>query len=92
MTIDPDELSLAGSMLKVHGGEAPAVARGNARNAALSGQPMQVRSWIRVLGIIQHRRADTPCPLRRRVVRQPRRCLAASPFRHLADAHGAERL
>jgi hypothetical protein len=60
MTIDPDESALATSMVEVHGAEAAAVARGNARGAALAGAPMQARSWIRVLSIIQRRRAGTP--------------------------------
>jgi hypothetical protein len=53
---DPDERLLARNMIDVHGTEAAAVARGNARGAALAGQPVQARSWIRVLGIIQRRR------------------------------------
>jgi len=60
MTIDPDESGLATSMIEVHGADAAAVARGNARSAALAGQPTQARSWIRVLSIIQRRRAGTP--------------------------------
>jgi len=52
------EQLLARNMIEVHGAGAAAVARGNARNAALAGQPMQARSWIRVLGIIQQCRAD----------------------------------
>ena len=57
MTTEPDEPLLARSMIEVHGAEAAAVARGNARKAVLSGRPMQARSWIRVLGLIQRRRA-----------------------------------
>lgn len=57
MTIDRDESTLATGMIEVHGAEAAAVARGNARDAALAGQPMQARSWIRVLSLIQRRRA-----------------------------------
>jgi hypothetical protein len=62
MSDEPDEPALARSMIEVHGAEAAAVARGNARQAALAGQPMQARAWIRVLGIIQRRRrlAATP--------------------------------
>jgi hypothetical protein len=55
--LDPDEGRLARDMIEVHGTDAAAIARANARNAALSSQPMQARSWIRVLGIIQRRRA-----------------------------------
>ena len=52
-----DERTLARDMIEVHGAEAAAVARKNARAAALAGQAMQARSWIRVLGIIQLRQA-----------------------------------
>ena len=51
--LDPDERRLARDMIEVHGAEAAAVARRNARSAALGGQPMLARSWIRVLAIIQ---------------------------------------
>ena len=57
MTVDLDESALATAMIEVHGAEAAAVARGNARGAALAGEPMQARSWIRVLSIIQRRRS-----------------------------------
>ena len=57
MANDPDEALLAGNMIDVHGAEAATVARGNARGAALAGQPLQAKSWIRVLGIIQRRQA-----------------------------------
>jgi len=53
MTGGSDDHKLARDMIDVHGREAPAVARTNARAAALAGQAMQARSWIRVLGIIQ---------------------------------------
>ncbi len=48
-----DEEGLARSIIEVHGPEAATVARGNARGAALAGQPAQAKSWIRVLGTIQ---------------------------------------
>jgi len=48
-----DEQMLARSIIEVHGAEATIIARGNARSAALAGQPSQAKSWIRVLGIIQ---------------------------------------
>jgi len=48
-----DEQTLARGIIEVHGTEAAGVARSNARTAALAGQPMQAKSWIRVLGIIQ---------------------------------------
>ncbi len=60
--LDPDERRLAGDMIEVHGAEAAAVARGNARSAALGGQAMQARSWIRVLNIIQRRRSVGAAP------------------------------
>jgi len=53
-----DEQMLARSIIEVHGAEAAIIARGNARSAALAGQPSQAKSWIRVLGIIQ-RQAGT---------------------------------
>ena len=55
-----DEGLLARNMIDVHGAEAANIARANARGAALAGQPMQARSWIRVLGIIQRQRAAQP--------------------------------
>ena len=60
--LDLDEGRLARDMIEVHGAEAAAVARGNARSAALAGQPMQARSWIRVLDIIQRRRLAEAAP------------------------------
>ena len=58
MTSDLDESALAAGLIEVHGAEAAAVARGNARGAALAGEAMQARSWIRILGIIQRRRSS----------------------------------
>jgi hypothetical protein len=52
-----DEQKLARDMIDVHGREAATVARGNARAAAVAGQAIQARSWIRVLGIIQRQQA-----------------------------------
>jgi hypothetical protein len=63
MSDDPNEPALAHRMIEVHGAEAAAVARGNSRQAALAGQPMQARSWIRVLSIIQRRRCLVATPL-----------------------------
>jgi hypothetical protein len=57
MTEGADDNKLARDMIDVHGRKAPAVARGNARAAALAGQAIQARSWIRVLGIIQRQQA-----------------------------------
>jgi hypothetical protein len=52
-----DEQSLALGIVDVHGPAAAAVvARGNARAAALAGQKLQAKFWIRVLGIIQRHR------------------------------------
>jgi hypothetical protein len=59
-----DEQSLARDMIEVHGMEAATVARSNARGAALAGQAAQAKSWIRVLGIIQRRRAGEVSPHR----------------------------
>jgi hypothetical protein len=55
-----DEQGLAHSIIAVHGAEAATIARGNARSAALAGQPTQAKAWIRVLGIIQRQRAAPP--------------------------------
>jgi len=52
-----DQQRLARDLVEVHGDEAPAVARGNARTAALAGQPALAKSWIRVLSIIQRQQA-----------------------------------
>jgi hypothetical protein len=48
-----DDLALARDMIEVHGAEAATVARDNASAAALSGQALRAKSWIRVLGMIQ---------------------------------------
>jgi hypothetical protein len=56
-----DEHLLAHNMIEVHGAEAAAVARGNARGAALAGQLAQAKSWIRVLAVIQRRQAAPNC-------------------------------
>ena len=55
-----DDGKLARDMIDVHGREAATVARENARAAALGGQAAQAKSWIRVLGIIQHQLAGKP--------------------------------
>ena len=49
---------LARDLIEVHGDEAATIARGNARTAALAGQPTLAKSWIRVLSIIQRQQAD----------------------------------
>lgn len=48
-----DEQLLARDMIDVHGAAAAIVARENLRAAALAGQRLQARNWIRVLEIIQ---------------------------------------
>jgi hypothetical protein len=58
MPMVPDDHKLARDIIDVHGREAATVARENARAAALAGQAMQARLWIRVLGIIQRQQAD----------------------------------
>jgi hypothetical protein len=63
MTI-PDDDTLASDMIDVHGREAATVAREDARAAALAGQPMQARYWIRVLGIIQKQQAGKASAIR----------------------------
>jgi hypothetical protein len=61
-----DEELLARNMDNVHGAEAAAIARKNARAAALAGQPAQAKAWIKVLGIIQRHRTDKAVPPRGR--------------------------
>jgi hypothetical protein len=48
---------LARDLIEVHGNEAPTIARGNARAAAVAGQPTLAKSWIRVLSVIQRQQA-----------------------------------
>jgi len=59
MADDPDEQQLARNIIEVHGTEAAVIARGNARGAALAGQSVQAKSWIRVLGFIQRLQVAT---------------------------------
>lgn len=59
-----DEQTLAQDMIAVHGADAAVVARANARAAALAGQAVQARSWIRVLGLIQRNRITKAAPPR----------------------------
>ena len=54
---DDGAAKLARDLIEVHGGDAPTIARGNARTAALAGQPALAKSWIRVLSIIQRQQA-----------------------------------
>jgi antitoxin (DNA-binding transcriptional repressor) of toxin-antitoxin stability system len=55
-----DAASLARDMIEVHGGEAVTIARHNARAAALTSQPQQAKSWLRVVGLIQRQQANKP--------------------------------
>jgi hypothetical protein len=48
---------LVRDLIEVHGTDAPTIARGNARTAALAGQPTLAKSWIRVLSMIQRQQA-----------------------------------
>jgi len=65
MTIsgETDEVALAHDIVEVHGAGAAAVARENARTAALAGQPMLAKSWIRILGAVQRQQADKAATL-----------------------------
>jgi len=60
---DSEEEARAGDMIDVHGAQAAAIARGNARGAALAGHFAQARSWIGVLAIIQRQLAAKSSPL-----------------------------
>lgn len=57
MTDDAAESGLARDIIAVHGTGAAAVARQNARAAALAGQAVQAKSWIAVLGSIQRQQS-----------------------------------
>src|ERR1700675_1292519 len=50
MAVGSYERMVAHDIIEVHGAEAAGVARGNARSAALAGQPVKAKAWIRVLG------------------------------------------
>ena len=62
ITDGADEPSLACDMIEVHGAEAATVARNNARAAALGGQRLRAKFWIRVLGLIQRQQAGKAMP------------------------------
>ena len=62
ITDGADEPSLARDMIEVHGAEAATVARNNARAAALGGQALRAKSWIRVLGMIQRQHTGKASP------------------------------
>ena len=55
-----DEQLRAQGLIEVHGEAAAGVARGNASSAALAGQPVQAKSWIKVLSLIQQQQANKP--------------------------------
>jgi hypothetical protein len=64
MIDNSDDRKLACDMIDVHGTQAAAaVARENARTAALAGQVAQAKSWIKVLGMIQQPRASKALPI-----------------------------
>jgi hypothetical protein len=54
---ETDISALARDIAEVHGKQAAAVARENARTAALAGQPARAKFWISVLGMIQRQDA-----------------------------------
>jgi hypothetical protein len=58
-----DDHALARDIIAVHGADAAAVVRVNARAAALAGQAEQAKFWIRVLGIIQRHQAGERSPI-----------------------------
>ena len=65
MADDPGEELLARNIVDVHGAEAATIVRANARGAATAGQPLQAKSWIRVLNIIQrHQTIESSTRLR----------------------------
>jgi hypothetical protein len=47
-------------MIEVHGTEAVTIARNNARMAAVARQPLQAKSWLRVVHLIQQQLAGKP--------------------------------
>jgi hypothetical protein len=57
-TGEGDDRLRADGLIAVHGETAAAVARGNATSAALAGQAVQAKSWIKVLSIIQRQQAN----------------------------------
>ena len=60
MTEERDEELRAHGLIEVHGEAAAGVARGNASSAALAGQVVQAKSWIKILSIIQQQQANKP--------------------------------
>jgi hypothetical protein len=60
MTEESDDHLRARAIIEVHGDAAATVARGNASSAALAGQAVQAKAWIKVLSIIQQQQANKP--------------------------------
>ena len=58
LTGELDDHLRADGLIAVHGEGAAAVARGNATSAALAGQVVQAKSWIKVLSIIQRQQTN----------------------------------
>jgi hypothetical protein len=58
MTEESDDRRRARAIIDVHGDGAATVARDNAKSAALAGQAVQAKSWIKVLSIIQQQQSN----------------------------------
>jgi hypothetical protein len=58
MTEESDDHRRARGIIEVHGDAAAAVARDNVTSAALAGQVIQAKSWIKVLSIIQQQQSN----------------------------------
>jgi hypothetical protein len=58
MTEETDDHRRARGIIEVHGDAAATVARDNATSAALAGQAVQAKSWIKVLSIIQQHQSN----------------------------------
>jgi hypothetical protein len=56
----PDEDDLVRAMIAVHGDSAAAVARENARTAAVAGQAARAKTWLKIVTAIQRQRAGIP--------------------------------
>jgi hypothetical protein len=60
MSEEWDDRRRARGIIDVHGDAAATVARDNATSAALAGQAVQAKSWIKVLSIIQQQQSKKP--------------------------------
>jgi hypothetical protein len=58
VTEGSDDHRRARVIIDVHGDAAATVARDNATSAALAGQAVQAKSWIKVLSIIQQQQSN----------------------------------